>query len=95
MALIILFCHTLIPISFLQVRYTVTTNGTAGISQVLVQFVFADITSADLPLTQKFSVKYNSVCIPSMFEVNSKPNKIEPHYQIMCLQENKTAQRPA
>ena len=45
----------------MQVRYTVTTDGTAGIDKMEVQFVFDDITAAELPLTQQFSVTYKTV----------------------------------
>ncbi|XP_052802528.1 tectonic-3-like [Mya arenaria] len=44
-----------------EVRYFFTTNGTFGISQVQAQFVFRDIMAADLPLSQSFSVAYNTL----------------------------------
>ena len=53
--------HNFVVLFYLQVRYIITTNGTFGIDNIQVQFIFDDITESDLPLTQKFSVTYRSV----------------------------------
>ncbi|XP_045175670.2 tectonic-3-like isoform X2 [Mercenaria mercenaria] len=44
-----------------EVRYFITTDGTNGIAEMGVQFVFRNITAADNTYAQRFSVSYNSL----------------------------------
>ncbi|XP_060568153.1 tectonic-3-like isoform X2 [Ruditapes philippinarum] len=44
-----------------EARYFFTTDGSNGIAEVQVQFVFRNIQQANLPLTQRFSISYNSL----------------------------------